>query len=264
MNETIREPSYLVRLFSIQYNWILFGGALLFSLASASRLPALLGTAVEALVLLVGSNLPGVRRWLDRRDAALRRAAANDAVMAAVRGLERDYASRVIALDHALGDIRDFGGPKPEPEFEAAVTRLETLRDVHLGLCESHQRVTKFLAAAPTKELAGEVDRLKLAFAAEKDIGLRLTLRQALTLAQRRIAHRESLGQTLRGIGVRLEALERSVTYLRSQGESLARSPRFPSDVEQLLSDIDPQTTVDLEPPEVGRMTPHPPAATFG
>jgi hypothetical protein len=264
VNEPTREPSYLVRLFSLQYNWILFGGALLFSLASASRLPALVGTAVEVLVLLVGSNLPGVRRWLDRRDAAFRRAAANDAVMTAVRGLERDYASRVLALDHALGDIRDFGGPRPEPAFEAAVSRLETLRSVHLGLCEAHQRVTKFLAATPTKELAAEAERLKAAFSAEKDIGLRLTLRQALTLAQRRIEHRESLGQTLRGLGVRLESVERSIAYLRSQGESLARSPRFPSDVEQLVGDIDPQTSVDLEPPEVVRMTPQPPAATFG
>jgi hypothetical protein len=264
MNETTRESSYLVRLFSIQYNWILFGGALVFSLASASRLPALVGAAVETLFLLIGSNLPGVRRWLDRRDMAFRRAAANVGLMAAVRGLERDYATRVLGMDQALGDIRDFGGPKPEPDFEAAVTRLETLRDVHLALCETHQRVTKFLAATPTQELAGEVERLKAAFSAEKDIGLRLTLRQALTLAQRRVAHRESLGQTLRGVGVRLEALERSVSYLRSQGDSLARSPRFRSDVEQLVSDIDPQTTVDLEPPEVSRMTPHPPAATFG
>jgi hypothetical protein len=70
--------------------------------------------------------------------------------------------------------------------------------------------------------------------------------------------------QTLRGVGVRLDALERSISYLRSQGDSLARSPRFRSDVEQLVSDIDPQTSVDLEPPEVSRLTPQPPAATFG
>jgi hypothetical protein len=264
MNETTSDRPYLVRLFSIQYNWILFGGALLFSLASASRLPALVGVAVEALVLLVGSNLPGVRRWLDRRDMTLRRTAANVALMASVRGLEREYATRVLKMDQALGDIRDFGGPRPDPDFEAGVTRLETLRDVHLGLCEAHQRVTRFLAATPTEELAREVESLRAAFAAEKDIGLRLTLRQSITLAQRRVAHRESLGQTLRGVGVRLDALERSVAYLRSQGESIAKSPRFRSDVEQLVSDIDPQTSVDLEPPEVGRLTPQPPAATFG
>jgi hypothetical protein len=262
MSET--KPSYLLRLFSIQYNWILFGGALLFALASASRLPALIGVAVEATVLLIGSNLPPVRRWLDRRDAALRRAEANDVLMVAVRGLDREYASRVLSLDHALGELRELGGPRPEPEVEHALARLETLRGIHLTLCETHQRVTKFLAATPAKDLRAEADRLKAAFTAEKDIGLRLTLRQALTLAERRLDHRERLGPALRGVGVRLESVERSIAYLRSQGEALVRSPRFPSDVEALVSDIDPATPIDLEPPEVSRMTPHPPAASFG
>lgn len=259
-----KERSYLTRLFALQYNWILFGGALLFALASASRLPALIAIAVEAVVLLVGSSLPPVRRFLDRRDAAFRRAEANEALQLAVRGLERDYASRVFAVDLALGEIRDFGGARPEPAFEHAVARLETLRAVHLGLCETHQRVTKFLVATPTRELTAEAERLKAAFLAEKDIGLRLTLRQALSLAQRRIDHRESLVQTLRGVGVRLESLERSVAYLGSQGESLAQSPRFPTDVESLVSELDPPPSVELEPPAAGRLTPHPPAATFG
>jgi hypothetical protein len=262
MNEGKREPSYLVRLFSLQYNWIPFGGALLFALASASPEPALVGVVAELAVLLVGSNLPPVRRWLDRRDAGLRRSAANH--MVAVRGLERELASRVLAVDQALDEIREFGGPRPEPEFERAVTRLRTLLDVHLGLCETHQRVSAFLSAISRQELVAEAERLKAAFVAEKDIGLRLTLRQALTLAQRRIDHRESLVQTLRGVGVRLESLERSVAYLRSQGEALASSARFASEVETLVRQIDPPAAVELELPEIGRLTPHPPAASFG
>jgi hypothetical protein len=262
MNET--KPSYLVRVFSIQYNWILFGGALLFALASASRLPALVGVAVEAFVLLVGSNLPPVRRWLDRRDASLRRAAQNDVLMVAVRGLTPEYASRVVAVHHAFGEIRELGGPRPSPDFEHAVTRLETLRGIHLALCESHQRITKFLAATPAKELGAEVDRLRVAFMAEKDIGLRLTLRQALTLAERRRGHRENLVQVLRGVGVRMESLERSIAYLRSQGEALAQNPQFSNDVETLVNDIDPPAPVELEPPDVARLTPQPPAASFG
>jgi hypothetical protein len=262
MNET--KPSYLLRLFSIQYNWILFGGALLFALASASPLPALVGIGVEALLLLVGSNLPPVQRWLDRRDASLRRADANDALMVAVRGLSTEYSSRVVAVDHALGEIREFGGPRPGPDFEHAVSRLETLRGVHLALCETHQRVTRFLAATPAQELGAEADRLRAAFTAEKDIGLRLTLRHALTLAERRRGHRESLVQTLRGVGVRMESLERSIAYLRSQGDALARSAQFPNDVETLVNDIDPPTPVELEPADVARLTPQPPAASFG
>jgi hypothetical protein len=262
MNET--KPSYLLRLFSIQYNWIAFGGALLLAAASASRLPALIGVAAETLFLLVGSNLPPVRRWLDRRDASFKRADANDALMVAVRGLAPEYASRVMAVDNALGEIRELGGPAPEPNFEQAVNRLETLRGIHLALCETHQQVTKFLSATPAKELVAEAERLRAAFTAEKDIGLRFTLRQALTLAERRRNHRESLVQNLRGVGVRMESLERSIAYLRSQGEGLARSPRFLHDVETLVSDMDPPAPVELEPPDAGRMTPEPPAASFG
>jgi len=264
MNEPRPEASYLSRLFQLQTNWILYGGALLFALASASYMPALVGTAVEAVVLLVGSSLPPVRRFLDSRDVARRRAEANAQLMVAVRGLERDYATRVMAVDHALGEIRDFGGPRPGADFERAVTGLETLRGIHLALCETHQRVGRFLAATPPKELLAEVDRLKATFTAEKDIGLRLTLRQAVTLAQRRVEHREGLAQTQRGVGVRLESLERSLAYLRSQGETLAQSPRFPTDVDTLVSQIDPPITVDLEAPEVGRLSSNPAAPSFG
>jgi hypothetical protein len=34
--------------------------------------------------------------------------------------------------------------------------------------------------------------------------------------------------------------------------------------VEVLVSELDLPPSVDLEPPAAGRLTPHPPAATFG
>ena len=233
-------PSYAARLFMVQYNLILFAGSALFSLAAASPLPIAVGAATELVVLVVGSNLPGVRRWLDRREAGLRRTAAGSALMVAIRGLDREYAGRVLALDNALGEIRDLGGTRPEPGYEHAMTRLETLGPVYLGLCETHQRIAKFLTATPEAEIAAEIARLTAEFAAEKDLGLRLSLRQALGLARRRQEHRASMIHLLRSLGVKLESVERSLAYLRSQGQALVENPRLSAEIETLLSENRP------------------------
>jgi hypothetical protein len=53
--------------------------------------------------------------------------------------------------------------------------------------------------------------------------------------------------QLFRGIGVKLESVERSMTYMRSQGAALIESPRFYDDVEALLAEVGPALDVDVE-----------------
>lgn len=242
-----RGRSYLVGLFMLQYNLILFGGSALFSLASASPLPLLVGLGAEALVLLVGSNLPGVRRFLDRREATELRAEADHTVMTAVAGLEREYASRVLALRQALEEIRELGGRKPEPAFESAVTRLETLLPFHLELCGSHQELSTFLKATSDSELALEIEQLKAAFTAERDLTHRLALRESLGLAQHRQEKRASTTQRLGRVAAKIAAVERTVSHLRARGTSLAQNAKLPVEVEALLGEIAPEAN-EIEP----------------
>jgi hypothetical protein len=237
----------------VQYNLILVGAAALFALASASVMPLLAAAAGEVIWLGLGALSPGVRRWLDRRDAAMQRARRFGDATATSESLDTEHARRVAALERALAEMKEFGRRRPSPVFERAVQRLESLRSVHVGLCETHQRIERFLAATNAAELSAEAERLKAAFSAEKDLGIRLTLKQALGAAQRRVEHRQSMAQLLRGIAVKLESVERSVAYMRSQGLALTANPRFYDEVEAMLAEIGPAIRVEVESAEAGR-----------
>jgi hypothetical protein len=242
-------PSTVARLFKVQENVIMLGGSVLFSAALASPIPLLAAAAGELVWLGVGSTSPAVRRWLDERDARADGERKETAVPVATphEKLEPEYARRVLTLDRALATIRSFGGARPTPVFVQGVERLETLRPVYFGLCETHQRIGRFLAGTSEAQLAGETERLKAQFAAEKDLGLRLTLRQAAGSAQRRVEHRQHMEQLQKSIGVKLESAERSLAYLVSQGLTLAASPRLLDDVEALVAEVGPAIAVEVE-----------------
>ena len=237
-------PSTVTQLFLVQENVILLGGAALFSVSLASPLPLVAAVAGELLWLGVGSSSPGVRRWLDARRTAIQ-GAQTERDGPASESLDPEYAQRVFTFDRAFAAIRGFGSSRSRPEFGRAVSRLETLGPVYRGLCETHQRIGRFLTTKTEAELAAEVERLKAQFTAEKDLGVRLTLRQAIGAAQRLVEQRQRMSQLRRAIGVKLESAERSMAYFVSQGLALGSNPGFPEEVETLLSEIGPAITAD-------------------
>jgi len=244
--------STLKRLFFVQENVILLGGAVLFALALASPVPLLLGAAGELLWLAFGSMSPGVRRWLERRGAAARAvtpSSPEDAGPARVStgALAPEYARRVLTLERALATLRGFGGARPQPPFERAMARLAALTPLYAAFCETHRRIGRFVVGTSEGHLLAEAERLKAQFAAEKDLGTRLTLRQAIGAAQRHVAHRREMVELQRSVAVKLESVERSLAYLVSQGPALVSNPNLPAEVEALLAELGPSLDVDVE-----------------
>ncbi|HEX6272212.1 MAG TPA: hypothetical protein VFZ53_04210 [Polyangiaceae bacterium] len=240
------------RLFVVQENLVLLGGAALFSAALASPVPLLLGAAGELLWLSLGSLSPAVRHWVERREVSQRRLPAPATAPetnepSSQRVLAPEYAGRVLTLDRALTTLRTFGGARPEPPFELAVSRLRTIRPLYVGLCDTHQRIGRFLAGTREAQLVAEAERLKVQFAGEKDLGTRLTLKQAIGAAQRRVTHRREMVELQRSIGVKLDSVERSLAYLVSQGPALGSNPRLPDEVEALLVELGPALDVDVD-----------------
>jgi hypothetical protein len=243
--------STMKRMFLVQENIVFLGGAVLFSLAFASPIPLLGCGAAELLWLALGSKSVGVRRWLERRDAVLRTAPDERPVAVPVSTLAPEYARRVLTLDRALATMRGFGGGRPPPSFERAMTRLDTLRLSYAALCETHQRIGRFLAGTTEAQLVAETERLKNQFSAEKDLGTRLTLRQAIGAAQRHIEHRRNMAQLQQSIGVKLDSVERSLAFLVSQGLALVSHAALSDEVEALLGEVGPPLDIEVEaPPE--------------
>lgn len=232
-------PSYFSRAFLLQYNVILLGGAALFSLAAASLAPLAVGGGAELLWLFVGSNLGGVRRWLDRREAqAEPEASPSEPAPAPEPTFERVYQHRVNLFDRALAEIRALATSRAAPTFVAALARLAPLRQAFLGVCVAHQGTARFLEATPESELTSEVDRLERALSHEHDLTAKMGIRQGLVLAKRRLEQRQSMTSELTALAVRLETIERGVAHLLKQGRALGGTPELGAEIEILSSQI--------------------------
>jgi hypothetical protein len=237
--------SYAARAFSLQYNLILLGGAALFSLAAASPWPLAVGLGAELAWLLVGSNLGAVRRWLDRREvfAEVVPAVAAQPVSPEPAlpeppppvALEREYQQRLATLERVLGELRSLAGPRADPIYRRAVERLEIIRASFCATCEAHQGIVHFMAATPEADLTREVEQLQQTILAEKDLTIKLTLRQALVLAKRRIEQRQAMSAELGALALKLGTVERAVAHLFTQGRALGGTAKLAAEIDAVV-----------------------------
>jgi hypothetical protein len=231
---------YVRRAFLLQYNLILLGGAALFSLASASALPLLVGLALELLWLVVATNLAGVRRFLDEpaQDLALGGAEPEPAAPPPRPVLEPLYANRAALFERLLGDIREQTRRVDAATDRHVTASLEAIGRSFAGLCENHQRVSKYLNATPEAAIVEEIERQKRAFTAEKDLALRLAIRQSIALAQRRLEQRAQLEKSLRAATIRVDTLERATGALRGQALALGLTQELIAELDALRHEI--------------------------
>ena len=81
------------------------------------------------------------------------------------------------------------------------------------------QRLEEMRVTPPEQEVA----QLSRAYAAEKDLGVRFTLHQAIKRAQRKIELQSRLGEARRQLELKLAQIEQGLGYLRSQQQLVGR-----------------------------------------
>jgi hypothetical protein len=245
---TATAPDYLTPAFYSQYNLILLGGSALFSLASASPLPLLVGVAAEALWLGVGPRLPVFRRRVEQAADSERRARQDDEVMSGMRSLAPEHTARVLAVGQSISWIV----LKAEAHTSSAAERslladLEGLRPVFVRLCQLQERFgqrSEELRLTPPEH---EVARLSQAYAAEKDLGLRFTLHQAIKVAQRKIEQQAHLIDAHRQIELKLSLIEQSLLHLRNQQQLGAPWPDVARDIQTMITQTAGVATLEAE-----------------
>jgi hypothetical protein len=233
-------PSYAARAFQLQYNLILLGGSALFSLAAASPWPLAIGVGAELVWLALGSNLGAVRRWLDRREvfSEAPSAAPVEPQPASTPPLDREYQQRLATLDRVLAELKGLGQPRPDPVYRRAADRLDRIHAAFRATCEAHQGIQHFMSATSESDLAREVEQLEQTIAAEKDLTLKLTLRQALVLAKRRIDQRQSMVTELGALSLKLGTVERAVGHLFTQGRALGGTARLAAEIDAVIATL--------------------------
>lgn len=213
---TATAPSYVSNAFYSQYNLILLGGSCLFSLAAASPWPLLIGAASELLWLGVGSRLPAFRRHVEQNADSERRAQLDDDVLQALRGLDPEHTSRVVAVGQNVSWILLRAEPA-QPHERAALVELEQLRPAFVRLCALRERLEQRLQELRLAPPEQEVAQLSRAYAAEKDLGLRFTLHQAMKQAQRKVEQQARFVELSRQVDLKLSLAEQALAQLLHQ-----------------------------------------------
>ena len=257
MNATTDTPTgfsngaYVARAFADQHNLVLLGGAALFSLASASWKPLAAGAALEILWLAVAPFLPAYRRHVDAASSAV--SSGGGAAEPSPGG--RSFELRLRKLEGAIRDIASLGKESAKSNGAEALGDLlgdlEALGPAFSRLHGLRQRWQRFLSDTSREALAAEATRLLQESSAEKDLGVRLTLRQAATLAQRRVEQYDQIATMSRTAQVRLDLMESSVAHVRARALSLASPAELSAEVRGLLAQITSIAALEREASDV-------------
>ena len=202
-----------------QYNVIALIGAGGLALALESWMPLAVAVAGEVLWLIIAPRTAGFRAWASSQADGQQRSQRAVETAQATRRLDDVYTARVNHLSRMIEEIRHLAAERSmDPSvFNRGGDRLQAMVQTFIHMATLHQRLVRFLGGSHTTNLEEEVGRLGRDMAAEKDAGVRLTLRQTLTVAQRRLKQHEQIEGTRRALEAKMQTLEMSLDYLRSQ-----------------------------------------------
>jgi hypothetical protein len=228
--------------FWLQYNLILLAGAVLFSAAAASWVPAALAGLAEATWLVIGTRLPTAQVWAASRRAGAdsRRADAPDLLVP--QGLEASYAIRFENLVRLGQEMRatslDMSGVTAA-ELQTAMDQVaQVFLQSFLRLAALHQRSSRYLGGLAAADLERESERLGGALAQERDLSVCAVLRQSLTLVQRRLQQRQETLNTLAVVDLQMVAIEQSLFYLESHVLSLRSARELKEELEAFITQL--------------------------
>lgn len=211
------------RAFLHQTNLILLGGTALFSLALWSPWPLVAGLVGEVFWIGLASNSPRFRRLMDQERSAQARKLGAAARAEALARLEPSYAAQVRNLEALAEEVRrltEARGLDPAP-LDRLDRGLDSLLLAFTKLAALHQQLSQPVGGAgagdaASNPVAQELARISAALAEEKDPTLKLSLKQAMAIGQRRLKQHEQVDIQRRALGIKMSTLEMSFDYLRS------------------------------------------------
>jgi len=133
-------------------------------------------------------------------------------------------------------------------QYAIPPTELYGHKDFNATECPGllHDRLLHRLEEMRLSPPEQEVLQLSQAYAAEKDLGLRFTLHQAIKLAQRKVEQQARLAEVRRQIELKLSLIEQSVVHLRSQ-QQLGASANLPRDIQGIMAHASAAEALEAE-----------------
>ncbi|HEX4337807.1 MAG TPA: hypothetical protein VH062_17980 [Polyangiaceae bacterium] len=156
--------------------------------------------------------------------------------------VEGDYAERVQRLAGSMREIRALADEElrktRSEELTVALATIPEVTQAFERVCKLHQRLSRYVVQASKAELEQDVAKLSDEFAREKDLGLRVTLRQALIIAQRRLEEHDRIVSLHRATALRLDMIEGAAAHVRSRGLTMSSPDDFATEIRALLTHV--------------------------
>jgi len=216
---TAVKQSLWKRAFFNQYNYILLGATALFSAASGSVLPAVVGAGAEILWMVLGADTKMFRRWVAAQDAKVNEARLAKERQDLIYNLDDRYLNRYDALRNLTGEIRKLAAENEGLEtalIQDEMAKLDQLLDSFLRMATAHQRLAVYLQQNPVAQVEREIAQDQRLLRQETDPRVQASLKQAISLGQKRLAKHEQIEGAWKSLSVQIDTLEKSFDYLKS------------------------------------------------
>jgi hypothetical protein len=236
------------RAFFNQYNYILLGSSALFSLATGSVLPAVMGAGAEVLWMVLGVDTKGFRRWAAGQEAKENQQRLVRERAALVYDLEDRYVQRFDALRAMSAEIRKLADDNQGLEtslIQDEMGKLDQLLDSFLRMATAHQRLAHYLKENPSSGVERDIAQGQRALRQEDDPRVQASLKQSLALAQKRLAKHEQIEGAWKALSVQMDTLEKSFDYLKSHILGMGNREELAAALDDLVAGVSSVSELD-------------------
>lgn len=237
------EQKYLRAALTNQYNVILVLGAAAFAVALASWIPIVAAFVGEAAWLFVAPRLVSFRLGAD----ALSLRAEN---AKSLEGLPLECVQRIRTLENDVREIDMLCATRADLSAEQRLDisrRLRPAVQAFVAVSGTHQRLRRALAQAPVGELQAEMASLHQSLASETDLGVRASLRRALSVAERRIKQIEASDASGRSLELALSTLQKSIAMLKEGAAGLSTAPELCAEIDAAAGQLTRAAALEAE-----------------
>ncbi len=243
-----KKRSLFHRAFWNQYNAILMAAAGVFSLATFTWIPLVLGAGVEALWLVLGADSSPFKRWVAIQEGLEKKQQLKHDAEAALQALEPAYGARFRDLLACSERVQELAKANPCLEtrlIQGEMDKLGQLLHSFLQMAVTHQRLGHYLADNDENELRRDIEASERALRNEQDAQVLAGLRQGLGLAQKRLKQHQQIEASWRALGVKMDTLEKSFRYLESHVVAISEQQQLAQEIDDLVVGVDAAADLD-------------------
>jgi hypothetical protein len=240
--------SYFARALWDQHNVIVLTGAVLFALAFASPMPLAIAAIAEALWLTIAPNLTAYRAWVDRFDTAAEREQEERDFAASPALGDAAFAARFSALSRVSEEVGDIAARRAELPAELAPIRrgLGRLRALFLDFGHTQQRLSRRAPENRADELNAELAELTQAFAVERELEARMSLRNAIQATQLEAQRQAHWLMQLKSVENKLDLIQKGASYLKAVILNAGDIDQLQHELDGLLAEIGHPPSLEL------------------